>query len=716
MPLTRILLTLFVIATAGAMADAMADDAFFESRIRPVLVKHCYECHSESAEVVQAGLRLDHPEAMRSGGESGAVIVPGKPDASLLIQSLKYVGSEMPPSGPLDDRIVSDFETWVLRGAVDPRPALGVPEPEQVETVDGEQLRQFWAFRRPLEHPTPQVYGAMRVDEWANHWIDRFIQKRLMAAGLKPSPTADRRTLARRLTFDLTGLPPTPDEVNAFESDRRPDALTRLVDQLLASPQQGEHTARMWLDVARYAEDQAHKVGNNDALTYPNAYLYRDWTIQAFATDMPYDDFIRLQLAADHYAPDDKQKHLALGFLGLGPKYYRRNSPEVMADEWEDRIDTVSRGLLGLTVACARCHDHKYDPIPTEDYYALAGVFASTEMFNRPMDETVKTKGDQAADPRDAVHIVRDGKVRDINVMLRGDVGRPGDLVPRRFLSVLSSTEPLAFGRGSGRADLAEAIVDTNNPLTARVIVNRVWRRLMGRGLVETPSNFGTLGESPSHPELLDTLAVRFMQQDWSLKWLQREIVLSATYRQSGQASEAAMEVDPENRLLSHMSRKRLSIEAYRDAVLSAAGRLDHRLGGESISPENPHETRRTIYSEISRMELNALLARFDFPDPNAHSAKRVLTTTPLQKLFLMNSDFMAESAKALAERSQTVDDTMDRIEFLYNELFGRVPTPTERDWAERFVESDQPSRWTPSRWKQYAQILLISNEMLFVD
>ncbi|MEO1524797.1 MAG: PSD1 and planctomycete cytochrome C domain-containing protein [Planctomycetota bacterium] len=683
-------------------------DEFFESRIRPVLVEHCYECHSESAGVIQAGLRLDAANKMREGGDSGSVIVPGDPEASLLIRSLRYEDIEMPPSGPLDEKIVRDFEAWVKKGAVDPRGDAAPSDQDNADGIDWDAAREFWSFRKPVEHPLP-----VRNPEWtAANWIDQFVQARLDAAGLKPNSPADRRTLIRRVTFDLTGLPPTADEVEDFVADPSPDAYERVVDRLLSSPQQGEHWTRLWLDVARYAEDQAHIVGKNDSLTYPNAYFYRDWAVSAFASDMPYDDFVRMQLAADVIAPDDRDAHLALGFLGLGPKYYRRGAPEVMADEWEDRIDTVTRGLLGLTVACARCHDHKYDPIETEDYYALAGVFAGTEMFNRPIDDTVKKKGPNAEKPQDAEHILREGKPRDLNVMIRGDVNRKGDVVPRRFLTVLSSSEPRKLDNGSGRVDLAEAIVDTGNPLTARVIVNRVWRQFTGAGFVETPSNFGVLGETPSHPELLDTLAVRFMREGWSLKWLQREIVLSATYQQGGGASEVAMQLDPANRLLWRMPARRLSIEAYRDAVLSAADRLERRIGGPSMEPHVADSTRRTLYSKISRLDLNPLLARFDFPDPNAHSAKRVETTTPLQKLFLMNSEFMNKSADTIARRTlDTAESLPSRIEFLYRELFGRRPSQSEVEWAESYVSTDDAEAWM-----RYAQVLLISNEMLFVD
>ncbi|WP_372899680.1 DUF1549 and DUF1553 domain-containing protein, partial [Stieleria sp.] len=474
---------------------------------------------------------------------------------------------------------------------------------------------------------------------------------KLEAAAVQPNPPANKRSLIRRLSFDLVGLPPTPEQVADFVADPRPGALERVVDRLLTSPEHAERWTRLWLDVARYAEDQAHIVGNNDSLTYPNAYLYRDWVIKSLADDMPYDDFVRMQLAADLHYPEDHDAHVALGFLGLGPKYYSRGSLTVMADEWEDRVDTVTRGLLGLTVACARCHDHKYDPIPTADYYAMAGVFASTEMFNRPLSEAVESKDGQAKKPQEAAHIVREGKLRDLNVMIRGDATRSGPLAKRGFLTVLSDAEPIAFSHGSGRGDLAEAIVDRSNPLAARVIVNRVWEQLFGAPLVGTPSNFGALGERPTHPQLLDDLAVRFMDAGWSLKWLQREIVLSATYQQSSAADVEKLNQDPDNRLRWRMPRRRLSVEAYRDAVLFVAGNLDSSLGGESIQPDAADSRRRSVYSQVSRLDLNPMLAKFDFPDPNAHSEQRFETTTPLQKLFLLNSPFLVAQADALAAR-----------------------------------------------------------------
>ncbi len=356
------------------------------------------------------------------GGDSGAAIVPGKPEQSLLVSALKYDGLEMPPDGKLDDRTIGDFEHWIRAGAKDPRGDQPTPPvAESAGEIDWDRARSFWAFQPPTVHPAP----ATEDHHWISAKHDAFVLSRLETAGLKPNARTDRRSLIRRVTFDLTGLPPTPAEVDTFVNDAKPDAFRRAVDWLLASPQNAERWTRLWLDIARYAEDQAHIVGNNDSLTYPNAYLYRDWVIEALANDLAYDDFIRLQLAADLIDADDTNSHLALGFLGLGPKYYRRSSPEVMADEWEDRVDTVSRGLLGLTVACARCHDHKYDPIPTEDYYSLAGVFASTRMYNQPLSDKVEKQNREAKKPQDAAHIVRDGKPtvscrRSVQMMCRG--------------------------------------------------------------------------------------------------------------------------------------------------------------------------------------------------------------------------------------------------------------------------------------------------------
>jgi hypothetical protein len=591
--------------------------------------------------------------------------------------------------------------------------SLCVAEPrEDKAAANVEAGKRFWAFQPPRRHDAP----AVRNSGWAQQPLDRFILARLEQAGLDPTPPADRPTWIRRVTFDLIGLPPTSEEVEAFVYDPAPDAFAKVIERLLASPHYGERWARMWLDVARYAEDQAHIVGKDESLFYPNAYLYRDWVIRALNDNVPFDRFVQLQLAADLIEPDDRSNHAALGFIGLGPKYYRRNDPAVMADEWEDRVDVVGRALLGLTVACARCHDHMFDPISTEDYYGLAGVFASTRLFNRPLNDTAETKADgEAKQPKDALHIVREGTPTDLSVFIRGNVNNKGPTVPRRFLRVLSDGEPKPFQQGSGRRELAEAITEPRNPLTARVIVNRVWAQLVGRPLVGTPSNFGALGEKPTHPELLDDLAVRFMESGWSLKWLQREIVLSAAYRQSSRADAAKQAADPDNKLLGRMNRRRLSAEGWRDALLSLTDRLERMVGGPSIDPQDPKERRRTVYSRVSRLELNRMLALFDFPDPNVHADGRVETTTPLQKLFVLNSPFMVSQAEGLAERLQaegTGQDNQRRIERAYRLLYGRPATEAELRLGLRFLAGDKDT----ARWQQYAHVLLAANELLFID
>jgi hypothetical protein len=703
---------------------------FFEKKIRPVLVEHCYECHSAQSEKLQGKLLLDSREAARQGGESGAAVVPGEPDKSLVLQALRYENFEMPPKGKLPPEVIANFEQWIKHGAVDPREKSSVPAPPHQPTIDFAAARQFWSFQPPQPHAPPPVSNP----SWPVRKIDSFLLSRLDAANLTPAGAADRRTWLRRVSLDLTGLPPTPDEISAFEADLSPDAAERLIDRLLALPHFGERVARMWLDLARYAEDQAHIVGKDESLFYPNAYLYRNWVIGAFNQDLPYDQFVRMQLAADLLEGDDSPNMPALGFIGLGPKYYSRRSLQVMSDEWEDRVDIVGRGLLGLTVACARCHDHKFDPIGTEDYYALAGVFASTTMFNRPLkadvekaDESQKDNKEfengkkaagEAKDPKQSVHIVREGTPTDLNIFVRGNVQNKGPQAQRHFLRVLCEGEPQPFVSGSGRRELAEAIASPENPLTSRVIVNRLWGLYFGRPLAATASNFGAMGDKPSHPELLDDLALRFLEANWSLKWLTREIVLSAAYRQSSRADQS-FAADPENRLIGRMPRRRMTVEQWRDSLLASTGRLDSALGGPSLNPQDPTERRRTIYSRASRLELNKLLAMFDYPDPNVHADRRVETTTPLQKMFVLNSPFMVEQAAALAERLTTEigDDAAaantQRITRAYNLLYGRPATDEEVRLGLNFLMADGDRQ---IRWKQYAHVLLAANELLYVD
>jgi hypothetical protein len=573
--------------------------------------------------------------------------------------------------------------------------------------------------------------------------LDFFILARMESKGVSPSVEAGRRFLIRRVTFDLTGLPPSPDEVEAFLTDQRVDAYERLVERLLASPRFGERMASLWLPLARYAEDQAHQVGADTKYFYPNAWRYRAWVIQSFNEDLPYDRFVSLQLAADRLEGTNSPNLAALGFLGLGPKYYDRDRLAVQADEWEDRVDTVSRAMLGLTVACARCHDHKFDPITMRDYYAMAGVFASTRMVNRRPDGTIEKGDAKATNMAPAtLHIVEDSdKLQDLPVFLRGNVDRKGPVVERRFLRVLSSTEPAAFKEGSGRKELAAAIADRSNPLTARVMVNRVWAQFFGKPFVATPSNFGHSGQPPTHPELLDDLSVRFMDNGWSVKSLVREIVLSATYRQTSgvEASNRSTSkpedvksasaprsnnsmiqrfndsTDSSNDLFWRMNRRRLSIEQWRDAVLWTSGELD-LSGGPSLELDDPSNHRRTVHARISRLKLDDLLMQFDYPDANVHAEKRGVTTTALQKLFVLNSPFMLERAKILAARlhASPLEPEAARVARAYRLLFGREPSREESELALEFLR--RPANAGATRWEQYAQLLLASNEMMYVD
>ena len=582
-------------------------------------------------------------------------------------------------------------------------PVAGSERPEEeVEKAGSEH----WAFQVPERKAPPKLKGPAR----AAKPLDAFVLAKLEKAGLGPNLEADARILKRRAAFDLTGLP--PDFAKAEDL-----SYEVYVEELLASPAFGERWARLWLDVARYAEDQAHIVGNNKSLTYPNAWMYRDWVIHALNDDLPYDEFLRRQLAADLMFPDDPDKdRAALGFMGLGPKYYRRNDLAVMADEWEDRVDTLSRGVLGLTVACSRCHDHFFDPIPTSDYYALAGVFASSELYNKPLPKTGagNAKNNKDKQPAATMHLVREAKsMRDLPVYERGDVKAPGAIVPRGFLTVLGGGKRREFGaRTSGRLELAEALVSRDNPLTARVWVNRVWAELLGRPLVATTSNFGALGDKPSHPDLLDDLAVRFMEEgDWSLKWLVREIVLSSTYRQSSEAVSTKLAEDPTNELYWRMDRRRLSVEMLRDATFAAAGSLDRAIGGKSYEASAPDVARRAVYVRVSRLKLDPMLALFDFPDPNLHSPGRTPTTTPLQKLFLMNHPLFVKQAKLLAERIKTEaegEDAAARIRRTYAILFGRPPQEQELALGQSFLAE--------GALHDYAQALLATNEFAWLD
>lgn len=1185
------------VGRVAAEAPSAAEIEFFEAEIRPVLVEHCLECHSSSSKSLKASLQLDHRDGLLTGGDSGPAIVPGKPEDSLLLKALKYDGVEMPPKGRLAPEIVSNFEQWIRMGAPDPRER---PAQTGVAKFDFLQASKLWSFQPPHRSKAPDL----KQSEWRQQDLDRFVLARLEEAGIKPSPAASRRTLIRRAFFDVIGLPPTSEEVDAFVNDPSPGAYAALVERLLDSPHYGERWGRHWLDIARYGEDQAHTF---KARNYPQGYRYRDWVVNALNKDLPYDRFISEQIAADLIgSPGDPGRLAALGLFALGPVYYQDNGEQAkaLADEWDDRIDTLTRGVLGLTVSCARCHDHKFDPITTADYYALAGVFASSEYQERPIvpqevinqknaaetalkdqqlivdrfldhearqlrpsliadiplymksawkamtlrksepdekkllariakeekvsetllkrwfdvlsvsgdqqknapsfaawyawvatqdlrpelasdaeavafvqqfamdlkalaecklplreslfaefgenfafvqesdravvvpgiiplgnlfddpgtstslssalssdkflaaanenslgvdrvvqgwgkqtqiateihfdfnklgsdqrahgavtndgwdatggirtlgksfpsnsgrteqgigmhanalitfdldeirragllpadqrfmfrvdraglnDDTFGNGGSNAhlavivskphrksdvfdaiiaayvngqpariaendrayyiageipeplkadgkfvqfevpipsearyltlvatgagtgpgentissdhtvfsgarletdplpeltsvaastavgtaartdaeleqakqdvrflsqlfydqgllalpgleADGRlaeapkaqlavlrteldrlkkeyDAIHVLTahsltEGQGRDLPIYLQGNPTKKGEMAPRSMPVVFTegTRRPLPT-KGSGRAELAAAITARDNPLTARVMVNRIWRGHFGTGLVQTPSNFGQLGDRPTHPELLDDLAVRFMESGWSLKKLHREILLSATYQQSSDFRSDAAAIDPENRLLWRMNRRRLEVEPWRDAMLAVTGELDRTVGGPPVDLGSSGNHRRTLYAFISRHQLNELLRLFDFPDPNITSDRRSVTTVPLQQLFVLNSDFMAQRAKVLVARlnkEASASDDAARIQTVFGWLYGRSPTDEEVHLGRSFLASVSTGTETGlSAWEQYALALLGTNEFSFVD
>jgi cytochrome c553 len=700
---------------------------FFEKAIRPMLVENCQRCHGPQKQ--QGGLRLDSRAAALTGGDSGPAVVAGNPADSLLVSAVHYEdGLQMPPKGKLSADEIAALTNWVKQGAPWPEAAEPVrpPAPERGFTIS-EKDRGFWSFQPIVDHPLPQVNDS----DWPQSTPDFFVLAQLEANGLTPAPPADKLALIRRATFDLIGLPPTPEEIQAFIEDSSPDAYVKLIDRLLESPHYGERWARHWLDVARYGEDQAHTF---QARKYPEGYRYRDWLIDAFNSDMPYDRFIREQIAADLLeAPDRRENLPALGFFALGPVYY---GDKKMLDQYDDRIDTLTRGFFGLTVACARCHDHKYDPISTEDYYALAGVFASTEYEETPLVSPEEVEAAKEALTEDEkkkkvrpkypfVHALKEAeKPVNLPVHIRGNPENLGHEVPRRFLSIFAADKPELFAQGSGRLELAEAIASEHNPLTARVLVNRMWKHHFGRGIVASTSNFGVLGERPTHPELLDHLAARFIASGWSMKWLHREIVLSAAYQQSTRFDSQNFEIDPENRLLWRMNRRRLEVEAWRDAMLAVSGQLDRTIGGPSLDLSSSKNRRRTLYGEVSRHDLHPLLRLFDFPDPNITSDERPITTVPLQQLFVLNSEFMIENAQALATRltADENQDDADRIATAFRLVYGRPATDRELQLGLDFLAaSDSQSDETTgkdrlNKWEQYAQVLLCANEFLYVD
>ena len=756
---------------------------FYERKIRPLLTEHCYECHSRSGKH-EANLFLDTRAGILAGGDNGPIVNLAVPEKSLLVEVVRYdADTQMPPDGKLDPKSIATIEDWVRRGAPLPADGSSVAKRQGIDFAAG---RKHWSFQPLVKHAPPTLKPATLAATKVRGPIDAFLLAKLEQRGLAPTAPADPRTLIRRASFDLLGLPPTPEEVDAFvaASAKDPDAAyAQLLDTLLASPHYGERWGRHWLDLARYAD------ANKTSLEVrERAWLYRDWIVGALNRDVPYDKFVTLQLAADQLPKVDPADKAALGFIGCGPEYFKelKLSPTVIksivADEWEERIDAIGRTFLGLSVACARCHDHKFDPIGADDYYALAGVLASSRLMdwyvvpeaqatvvsNATNDvnklEAVVAKLKQIKQPTDddktqITHLERqiddikrktprydsarahmlvdaaqfvepngpDGtklvyknnEAIDLALQIRGNPMKPGPVIPRRFLTVLSSGEPQPFKRGSGRIDLAEAIVGQAAPLSARVITNRVWALHFGRGLVETVSDFGTQGERPSHPELLDDLTARFIDAGWSLKWLHREIMTSSAYRQASTYDAAKFAAEPDNRLLWRMNRKRLEIEAWRDTVLAACGELDAKLGGPSVVLTSPDNRRRTLYGKIDRSDVDDMLRLFDFPDTGSHSPTRIPTTTALQQLFVLNSPFVAARAETLAKQFLAAHPTDPAaiVSLAYRRLFARAPHPKELQLGLMFLTAGKPDvKPEPDVVREYAQALLGSNEFLFVD
>lgn len=747
------------------------DDSFspaqiesFEKNIRPLLIQHCYECHSAKSDKIKGGLLLDSREALLVGGDSGPAIVAGKPQESLLISAVKFQSYEMPPKGKLSAKDINLLNDWILAGAAWPKTSVSTPR-DAPATTDWEAARsKHWAYQKVKRPDLPAVSNK----HWVNNPIDYFILAQLDKHRLEPAATADRRTLIRRLYYDMLGIPPTPEQVSTFVEQDDPNAYEQLVDELLSSPEYGEKWGRHWLDVARYNEGFGGFTDNG-----PNAFAwrYRDWVVRKLNADLPYDNFVRQQIAGDLNGTVETK--LGTGFLALGPTFRTDggdpdSAASAKSETLDDRVDTLTRGLLGVTVACARCHDHKFDPIPTLDYYSLAGIFNNStsqiapispqpfvDSFNKAQGEVNRLNNElrkandiikkaaggvttQQTAHRDALqaqrdtaqakvpprydeaHVLKDIGSANMTVGLRGDLRKKGPEAPRRFLRIIEGEQALLYKNGSGRQELAESIVHPDNPLTGRVFVNRLWLHHFGRGLVTTPSNFGILGNKPSHPLLLDWLTTELMRRKWSIKELHYIILTSATYQQSSQYNVDAFSIDGDNKYLWRYSPRRMDVELWRDSLMLATGELDQQLGGPSQN-NILQSRRRTVYAASSRngdqFDSDRFLRLFDFATPRASIAKRTTTTIPQQFLFMLNSQFMIERSRQFFNRlAIESEDSQTRIERGYALLYNRQPTQEELAIGMEFIASPlTPGADKLDKWIQYCQVLLSSNELMFI-
>ena len=932
-----------VICTCGSVVSQSNQKLdFFEAKIRPVLVQHCYECHAADSKMLRGGLLVDSRQGLLEGGESGPAVVPGEPEESLLISALQHDGFEMPPQQKLSQVIVDDFEKWIRDGAEDPRrETTQVAKPNSIDIEAG---RKHWAYQ-PLRTPViPKVKNAA----WPNNDIDRFVLAGLESARLQPGPDAEKIILVRRIYFDLIGLPPTPEEINQFINDKSPLAYENLVDRLMASPRFGERWGRHWLDVARFAESMSLR---GKLLKY--AWRYRDYVIEAFNTDQPYDQFLTQQIAGDllevSSVEAQRENMIATTFLVMGDALLEnQNKNQLDMDVVDEQLDVIGKGLLAQTITCARCHDHKFDPIPTSDYYAMAGILknvqglkhsnvsatmeiplpfteeAKRELENHDLavakvekeinalklkldpqletafpkvvsasslagivvdDEDVKIVGkwtrsvyskhyvgkgyihddnkekgaktltyipeladgeyevrfayswgggrasnvpvevfsaagkevvvvDMRKEPplnrrfvslgtyrftanqqnrvlisnegtngivtadalqflpvnKDAVasstasHVakqlaaveqqglkkkisaltaelsrlnkqkpvaeminaaVEKSSTTDLKIHIRGRIDSLGDIAPRGVLQVANyGPAPEMPTNSSGRLELAHWIVDPANPLTSRVMVNRVWHWLFGAGLVRTVDNFGTTGESPSHPELLDYLAMQFVQHGWSVKKLIRTIVLSRTYRLS--SARGDQQADPENRLLARMNHRRLDAESIRDTMLAVGGTLELQMRGATFPANLTTDVdfqfqapRRSVYVPVFRCSLPELFEVFDFANPSMVTGRRDVSTVAPQALFMMNHTFVNAQARLTAERllSESQMTITDRIELAYLEILGRQATQTELLLTQQFLTSvtDTTKNRQVEAWTQMVQSMFSTIEFRYV-
>jgi hypothetical protein len=801
MTATLLFLTLTAVAADASQQPSAEQLRFFETNIRPVLAVHCEKCHG--AKKQWATFRLDSREGLLKGGDLGPAVVPGKPSESRLIRAVQQTDEEvsMPPEDKLTDRQIADLVRWVEMGA--PYPAA------ESTTAVRHRDPKHWAFQPPENPSLPSVINTA----WLQSPIDCFILAKLDAARLTPAGLADKRTLIRRATFDLTGLPPTPAEIKAFLADNRPDSFGRLVDRLLASPAYGERWGRHWLDVARYADSN----GLDENVAHGNAWRYRDYVVAAMNSDKPYDQFIVEQLAGDLLrVTSQDQRHeqlIATGFLAIGPKVLAEvDEDKMQMDIVDEQIDTLGRAVIGVTLGCARCHDHKFDPIDTADYYGLAGIFKSSramenykkvarwyehvlpspesdslkaqydaelgakkrgvEEFVAKADEDVRQTATAGAtlpekletlysketkaelkklrdeltklekNPPDlpsAMGMIED-KVLDVAIHVRGNPQKLGDVAPRHVPpAVRGPVAPQFTSAQSGRRELAEWLIDPQHPLTSRVHVNRIWRWHFGSGLVRTTDNFGLLGESPSHPELLNWLAQRFVTDGWSVKSLHRLLLSSSTYQQSSIPRPESFTSDPENRLFGRANVRRLEAEAVRDALLAASGQLDRQMGGSLLRVKNrgylfDHTSkdmteytsrRRSLYLPVIRNNVYDVFQLLDFPDPAIPTGDRTTTTIAPQALLALNSDLVMQCAADLAGRVLAEsDDDNHRLNRIIEIAYGRQARTEEIAANLNFLaqaESLAPAQSDAAErrrhaWNVLAQVIVAANEFIYVN